>query len=244
MGVASTCQSSLAWSSSQFRVTLPCHVRLESNLLWWKDKETLIEILPLGHFVLSFHMGLTSFQFSSRLVVHALSDPVFATTKPHKEEFEGLDSMWKTVKYKQNVCIVPCKLIFWPYSRQKLFSFHLTKRDFFLSLLFSWLYPSFTVSSHWSLTLLKWMNVLEMYFFPPDFHSLHHLPGPESLKPLFPFALENQRLSLSVLKKHPFLCFCNIMHLMSASTCGAEVLCKYFAAFVVFSAVFLSNFHI
>lgn len=38
------------WSSSQFRVTLPHHARLESNLLWWKDKETLIEILPSGDF--------------------------------------------------------------------------------------------------------------------------------------------------------------------------------------------------
>lgn len=37
------------------------HVRLESNLLWWKDKETLIEILPPGRFVLSSHMGLTSY---------------------------------------------------------------------------------------------------------------------------------------------------------------------------------------
>lgn len=83
------------------------------------------------------------------------------------------------------------------------------------------------------------------FFFPLDFHSLHHLPGPESLKALFPFVLENQCLSLPVLKKHPFLCVRNIMHLMSASTCGAEVLCsKHFAAFVVFSAVLLSNFHI
>lgn len=67
-----------AWSSSQFRVTLLSHAWLESNLLCWKDKETLIEILASGHLALSFHMGLDKL-FSSCLVVHAVFDPSFTT---------------------------------------------------------------------------------------------------------------------------------------------------------------------
>lgn len=54
-------------SSCQFRVTLPSHAWAQSNLLWWKDKETLIEILPRGGLAgLLFHMGggQVIFQFS------------------------------------------------------------------------------------------------------------------------------------------------------------------------------------
>lgn len=126
MGVASTCQSSLAWSSSQFRVTLPGHVRLESNLLWWKDKETLIEILPPGHFVFSFHMGLTSYFPAAQRCTLCL-------TPRSQQRSPVLDSMWQTVKYKQNIRIVTCKLLFWPQLWQKLFSFPLDPKESFSS---------------------------------------------------------------------------------------------------------------
>lgn len=82
-----------AWSSRQFRVTLPSHARVESNLLWWKDKETLIEISPSGHLALSFHMGLDKL-FSSRLAVHAVFDPSFATTNETKTALTSFDSTW------------------------------------------------------------------------------------------------------------------------------------------------------
>lgn len=72
------------WSSSQFRVTLPSHAWVESNLLWWKDKETLIEILPSGHLVPSFHMDLDKL-FSSRLAVRAAFDPPLTTMSKTKE---------------------------------------------------------------------------------------------------------------------------------------------------------------
>lgn len=78
-----------AWSSSQFRVTLPYHAGVESNLLWWKDKETLIEILPPGHLGLSFHMGLDKL-FSTRLAVRAVSDPSFTTMNKTRREFVRL----------------------------------------------------------------------------------------------------------------------------------------------------------
>lgn len=73
-GCRSYLSNPCVWSSSQFRVTLRSHAWVESNLLWWKDKETLIEILPSGHLVLWFHMGLDKL-FSSRAAVHIVFDP-------------------------------------------------------------------------------------------------------------------------------------------------------------------------
>lgn len=73
-GCRSYLSNPCVWSSSQFRVTLRSHAWVESNLLWWKDKETLIEIFPSGHLVLWFHMGLDKL-FSSRAAVHIVFDP-------------------------------------------------------------------------------------------------------------------------------------------------------------------------
>lgn len=66
------------------------HVRLESNLLWWKDKETLIEILPPGRFVLSFHMGLTSYFPGAQRCVW----PRARYNGPHHEELTTFGGLW------------------------------------------------------------------------------------------------------------------------------------------------------
>lgn len=171
--------------------------------------------------------------------MHALSDPAFATTEPRKEEFAALDSMWQTGRLNKTFISLHVNEYSGRSCGKSSSLFPLAPLQLALHKLYSFIPPI--------LHLTKMDECIgNIFFFPPlDFHSLHHLPGPESQKALFPFALENQCLSLSVLKKHPFLCFRNIMHLMSASTCGAEVVCsKYFVAFVVFSATLLSNFHL
>lgn len=179
--------------------------------------------------------------FSSRPAVHALSDPAFVCNNGAR-------------------CLIPCGRLWsinktFVSSRVNYYSGHSCGKSSFLS---TWPKESFSScsSSAGSIQALLfhpidpplywngWMYWKSFLFFPTGL-SFPPLLARTSERFISVCAGKSVSFLKSVLKKHPFLCFLNIMHLMSASTCGTEVLCsKHFAAFVVFSAVLLSNFHI
>lgn len=219
-----------AWSSSQFGVTLPSHARGESNLLWWKDKETLIEISPSGRLVLAFRMGLDKL-FSSRLAAHAELDPSFTTTDETTSELSLFDSTWLCDTAERHLATlnkliwinVKINTVLWREICQIFSKFKpylkLTRLPKEASCSSS---TSPTLASPepfaWSTFLIRG-NILEIVF-PPDFHQ--HLPTLDSLKASPQFMLEDQRPSFFVIRKHPSLCFHNVFHQNPSNTWCTE----------------------
>lgn len=184
-----------AWSSSQFRVTLPSHAWVESNLLWWKDKETLIEISPSGHLVLSFHMGLDKL-FSSRLAVHAVFDPSFTTMNETKNKL-GSFEIPVTPVTQQKKEWRKYFLVQFPKCLQIKISFSINPHCF----LWVWRFASLPPAPPWNLAV----SICLILHCPESFStSLHHLLVPETLKAC---VLENQHPPFLAVMQCPILCF-------------------------------------